>query len=92
MIVSGVRPSISLASFPTAKTFLSTFEIATTDGSFIIIPRFGTYTKTVVVPKSIPIFLSNIALKENRGASRWLTSSDFDGIFKQSLTLKLNDK
>src|SRR3989344_6484561 len=56
IILSGVRPIISLAKFPTDKILLSKMEIATTDGSLIIIPFLGIKTTVLVVPKSIPIF------------------------------------
>src|SRR3989338_3722356 len=57
---SGVRPSISFASWPTAMIVLSVKEIATTVGSLITIPFFGTNTRVLAVPKSIPIFCKNI--------------------------------
>src|SRR3989344_4568279 len=53
MMSSGVRPSISFASFPTARILLSR-EIATTDGSLSTMPFPGTKTSTVVVPRSMP--------------------------------------
>src|SRR3989344_79563 len=53
MMSSGVRPSISLASFPTASILLSR-EMATTDGSLRTMPFPGTKTSTVVVPRSMP--------------------------------------
>src|SRR3990167_2479748 len=58
-ISSGVRPTISLASFPTARILLSLTETATTDGSFKTIPFPGTKTNTVVVPRSMPSFGEN---------------------------------
>ena len=51
-ILPGVRPSISLASVPTAMTRLVVLSIATTDGSFSTMPSLFTYTSTVAVPKS----------------------------------------
>ena len=62
-MLSGARPSISLASLPTAMTLLSNTEIATTEGSLIIIPLRGIKTKVLVVPRSMPIFLTNIIVR-----------------------------
>src|SRR3990167_4434290 len=59
IISSGVRPTISFASFPTARILLSLCETATTEGSFKTIPLFGTNTRTVVVPRSMPNFGDN---------------------------------
>src|SRR3989344_2417426 len=56
MILSGVRPIISFARLPTEIILLSKTEIATTDGSLIIIPFLGMKTTVLVVPRSIPIF------------------------------------
>src|SRR3989338_2121959 len=58
IILSGVRPIISLARLPTDIILLSKIEIATTDGSLIIIPFLGIKTTVLVVPKSIPIFFA----------------------------------
>src|SRR3989338_438284 len=55
----GVRPTISFASFPTARILLFDCETATTDGSLSTIPFPGTKTRTVVVPRSIPSFGEN---------------------------------
>src|SRR3989338_5903853 len=59
MISPGVRPTISFASLPTASILLSRTETATTDGSLSTMPRPGTKTSTVVVPRSIPSFGEN---------------------------------
>src|SRR3990170_516564 len=56
-ISPGVRPIISLAAIPTAKTFLEDTSNATTEGSFNTIPSPLTNTKVLAVPKSIPISL-----------------------------------
>jgi hypothetical protein len=56
IISSGVRPTISFASLPTARILFSLTETATTDGSFSTIPLPGTNTSTVVVPRSMPSF------------------------------------
>src|SRR3989338_10300286 len=54
IISSGVRPTISFASFPTASILLSICDTATTEGSLRTMPFPGTNTSTVVVPKSMP--------------------------------------
>src|SRR3989344_1894092 len=54
IISPGVRPTISLASLPTARILLSRTETATTEGSLRTIPLPGTKTSTVVVPRSMP--------------------------------------
>src|SRR5918992_4073323 len=51
-IVPGVRPSIRLASIPTAWTSVLRESIATTDGSDSTIPRPRTYTRVLAVPRS----------------------------------------
>src|SRR3990167_1825700 len=54
VISPGVRPTISLASLPTASILLSRTETATTEGSLRTIPLPGTKTSTVVVPRYMP--------------------------------------
>src|SRR5438874_9337394 len=51
-IVPGVRPSIRLASTPTACTSPVRWSIATTDGSDRTMPRPRTYTSVFAVPRS----------------------------------------
>src|SRR5436309_9357490 len=51
-IVPGVRPSMRLASMPTAWTSAVRASIATTDGSDSTIPRPRTYTSVFAVPRS----------------------------------------
>ena len=51
-IVPGVRPSMRLASIPTACTSDVRESIATTDGSESTIPRPRTYTSVFAVPRS----------------------------------------
>src|SRR6185503_2222703 len=55
----GVRPSMSLASFPTASTSLVTLFIATIEGSFTTIPRPLAYTRVFAVPRSMARSLEN---------------------------------
>jgi hypothetical protein len=52
LIVPGVRPSIRLASMPTAWTSPDRESIATTDGSESTMPRPRTYTSVLAVPRS----------------------------------------
>src|SRR3990167_985264 len=61
-MVSGVLPIISLAASPMAKILLSCKDTATTEGSCKTTPFLGTKTKELHVPKSMPIFLTNISL------------------------------
>src|SRR5580658_3285183 len=49
----GVRPSISLASFPTATTSELLLLIATIEGSFTTMPLPRAYTRVFAVPRSI---------------------------------------
>jgi hypothetical protein len=49
----GVRPSISLASLPTASTRFVLFSTATTDGSLSTMPRPFTQTSVFAVPRSM---------------------------------------
>ena len=51
-MVPGVRPSMRLASMPTAWTSPLRESIATTDGSESTIPRPRTYTRVFAVPRS----------------------------------------
>src|SRR6266516_1459593 len=55
-MLPGVRPSISLASLPTASTFLTPLAprcTATTEGSFETIPLPLTKVSVVAVPRSM---------------------------------------
>ncbi|MNJ35882.1 hypothetical protein D3C77_306490 [compost metagenome] len=61
-IFPGVRPTIFLASSPTASTRLASLSIATTDGSSNTTPLPFTCISTLAVPKSIPISLLIIVL------------------------------
>ena len=58
-MLPGVRPSISLAVFPTAmpsrRTSLVPFLTATTLGSLRMIPRPRVHTRVFAVPRSIPM-------------------------------------
>src|SRR5437762_843017 len=63
VMVPGVRPSMSLASSPIAtirgRFDASAFASATTDGSVRTIPFPRTYTMTLAVPRSMPIWREN---------------------------------
>jgi len=51
-MLPGVRPSIALASRPTASTEWSAWWIATIEGSLRTIPSPRTYTSVFAVPRS----------------------------------------
>src|SRR5260370_6206666 len=53
MMLPGVRPSISLASLPTASTLLVILLIATIEGSLTTMPRPLANTRVLAVPRSI---------------------------------------
>src|SRR6201987_2755260 len=63
-IVPGVRPSIRLASTPTAWTSPVRWSIATTDGSERTMRRPRTYTTVLAVPRSPPLARPPKALPE----------------------------
>src|SRR5688572_6675860 len=52
-MLPGVRPSISLASLPTASTRPFTLLTATIDGSITTMPRPLAYTHVLAVPRSM---------------------------------------
>ena len=56
----GVRPSISLASLPTASTWSLVLLIATIEGSLNTIPLPRANTQVFAVPRSIARSLENI--------------------------------
>src|SRR5680860_82244 len=58
-IFPGVRPTMRLASTPTANTVFDCFSIATTEGSLRTMPFPRTYTSVVAVPKSMAKSLEN---------------------------------
>src|ERR1044071_4546171 len=58
-MLPGVRPSMSLASLPTASTRPFTLLIATIDGSLTTMPLPRAYTHVLAVPKSIARSLEN---------------------------------
>src|SRR2546423_4678221 len=58
-MLPGVRPSISLASFPTASTRPLILLIATIDGSLTTMPLPRAYTHVLAVPWSIARSLEN---------------------------------
>src|SRR5262245_43699237 len=55
----GVRPSMSLASFPTASTRPFTLLIATIEGSLTTMPLPRAYTHVLAVPRSMARSLEN---------------------------------
>src|SRR5918996_54653 len=75
----GVRPSISLASRPTASIRPFTLLIATIDGSLTTIPLPRAYTHVFAVPRSIARSLEKREKRERRlnGAPQTSNFSDF---------------
>src|SRR6185369_12925666 len=65
-MLPGVRPSISLASLPTASMRPFTLLIATIDGSFTTIPLPRAYTQVFAVPRSIARSLEKREKRERR--------------------------
>src|SRR5438309_97477 len=58
-MLPGVRPSMSLASLPTASTRPFTLLMATIDGSLTTMPLPRAYTQVLAVPRSIARSLEN---------------------------------
>src|SRR4029077_20868679 len=58
-MLPGVRPSMSLASLPTASTRPLTLLMATIDGSLTTMPLPRAYTQVLAVPRSIARSLEN---------------------------------
>src|SRR4029078_6516386 len=65
-MLPGVRPSMSLASSPTASMRPFTLLIATIDGSLTTMPFPRAYTQVLAVPRSIARSLENRENKERR--------------------------
>src|SRR5215204_1221833 len=65
-MLPGVRPSMSLASFPTASTRPVTLLIATIEGSLTTMPFPRAYTQVLAVPRSIARSLENSEKMERR--------------------------
>src|SRR5580765_5916868 len=58
-MLPGVRPSMSLASLPTASTRPLTLLMATIEGSLTTMPLPRAYTQVLAVPRSIARSLEN---------------------------------
>src|SRR5271168_5152108 len=85
-ILPGVRPSISLASLPTASTSPVFLLIATIEGSFTTMPLPRAYTRVLAVPKSIARSLENMLNNERtpcvREEREWKPFDDMNaGLF-----------
>ena len=65
-MLPGVRPSISLASLPTASTSPVTLLMATIEGSLTTMPLPLAYTSVLAVPRSIARSLENMLNSERR--------------------------
>src|ERR1700761_3292550 len=69
-MLPGVRPSISLASLPTASTSPVFLLMATIEGSLTTIPLPRAYTRVLAVPRSIAKSLENMLNSERRPCVR----------------------
>src|SRR5262245_30174378 len=58
-MLAGVRPTMRLASEPTARGRFVLASMATTDGSWMTMPFPRTRTRVLAVPRSIPISREN---------------------------------
>src|SRR4029077_1269364 len=65
-MLPGVRPSMSLASLPTASTRPFTLLMATMEGSLTTIPLPRAYTQVLAVPRSMARSLENTESIERR--------------------------
>src|SRR2546426_6640435 len=65
-MLPGVRPSMSLASLPTASTRPFTLLMATIDGSLTTIPLPRAYTQVLAVPRSMARSLEKTESIERR--------------------------
>src|SRR5579859_5395880 len=69
-MLPGVRPSISLASLPTASTSLVFLFNATMEGSFTTMPLPRAYTSVLAVPRSMARSLENMLNSDRRLCER----------------------
>src|ERR1700743_3791463 len=69
-MLPGVRPSMSLASLPTASTSPVFLLIATMEGSFTTIPLPAAKTSVLAVPRSMARSLENMLKSERRPCVR----------------------
>ena len=66
VMLPGVRPTISLASLPTASTRSVSLLIATIEGSSTTMPRPLAKTSVLAVPRSIARSLEKLLVRERR--------------------------
>src|ERR1017187_7614778 len=69
-MLPGVRPSISLASLPTASTSPVFLLMATIEGSFTTMPLSAAKTSVLAVPRSMARSLENMLKSERRPCDR----------------------
>src|ERR1017187_484954 len=69
-MLPGARPSISLASLPTASTSPVFLLMATIEGSFTTMPLPRAYTSVLAVPRSMARSLENMLNKERKLCDR----------------------
>src|SRR5271157_1265521 len=85
-MLPGVRPSISLASLPTASTSLVFLFSATMEGSFTTMPLPRAYTSVLAVPRSIARSLENML---NRERKLWKRDAPLYPFFDMAILLSL---
>ena len=78
-MLSGVRPIISLAKLPTASILLSRIEIATPDGSLMIITFVGRYTQAHG-ENPAAVMPGQFAILQTDGEIARLESGELEGI------------
>ena len=69
-MLPGVRPSISLASLPTASTSPVFLLMATMEGSLTTMPLPAAKTSVLAVPRSMARSLENMLKSERRPCDR----------------------
>src|SRR5436309_11675504 len=66
-ILAGVRPTMRLASAPTASGRLVLASMATTEGSLMTMPLPRTSTRVLAVPRSMPMSRENMPMTLLKG-------------------------
>src|SRR6476620_4871856 len=79
-MLPGVRPSISLASLPTASTSPVFLLMATMEGSFTTMPLPRAYTSVLAVPRSMARSLEKMLNSDRRLCRRVEEWNPFDDI------------
>src|ERR1041385_4666255 len=91
-MLPGVRPSISLASLPTASTSPVFLLMATMEGSFTTMPLPRAYTSVLAVPRSMARSLEKMLNSDRRLWVRvgpeWYPLFDMTKLFRISAILR----